>query len=114
MLGKDAIRIISEQVLGWSEADQTEVSFLGGTTALTRFANNYIHQNVLEQNTQVTIRVVLGKKVGVASTNNLEDSALGETLKRAMTIAKFQPENPDFQSLPTPDEAGTPRSDLFV
>lgn len=114
MLGKDAIKRIADRVLGSSEADQTEVSFLGGTMALTRFANNYIHQNVLEQDTQVTIRVVSGKKVGVASTNDLAESALDETLGRALTIARFQPENPDFQSLPTPEEAGTPRSDMFV
>jgi PmbA protein len=114
MLGKEAIKRITERVLGMSDADQTEVAFLGGTTALTRFANNYIHQNILETNTEVTIRVVLGKKLGVAATNDLSDEALEETLARARTIANFQPENPDFRSLPTPDEAGAPRNDLFV
>lgn len=114
MLGSETIKEITERVLGMSGADQTEVAFLGGTTALTRFANNYIHQNVLETNTQVTIRVVVGKKIGVASTNDLSDDALGKTLERARTIAGFQLENPDFRSLPTPDEAGSPQHDLFV
>ncbi|HKP51037.1 MAG TPA: TldD/PmbA family protein [Chloroflexia bacterium] len=114
MLGKETIKRITERVLGMSDADQTEVAFLGGTTALTRFANNYIHQNILETNTQVTIRVALGKKLGVATTNDLSDDALEATLARARTIANFQPENPDFKTLPTPDDAGTPRNDLFV
>ena len=43
---------------------------------MTRFANNYIHQNVAETNTQVSVRAVVGKKIGVASTNDLSDEAL--------------------------------------
>ena len=37
--------------------------------ALTRFANNYIHQNVEETDTSITVRAVLGKKIGVATTD---------------------------------------------
>jgi PmbA protein len=114
MLGNEAIREITERVLAMSEADQTEVAFLGGTTALTRFANNYIHQNVLETNTQVTVRVVMGKKLGVSTTNDLSEGALRKTLESARTIAGFQRENPDFKSLPTPDQAGTPNNHLYV
>jgi hypothetical protein len=39
-----------EKVLGYSQAEQTEVVYLGTESALTRFANNFIHQNVAESN----------------------------------------------------------------
>jgi PmbA protein len=106
MLGDKEIKKIIDRVLARSGADQTEVLFLGDTSALTRFANNYIHQNVAETNTTVNIRVVMGKKVGVASTNDLSDESLQKTLDHASTIARFQLENSDFKSLPTPEEAG--------
>jgi hypothetical protein len=40
-------------VLEASDAGQTEVLISGGTSALTRFANNYIHQNVEERGTRL-------------------------------------------------------------
>ena len=114
MLGENKIREIAGRVLGMSEADQTEVVVWGTDSALTRFANNYIHQNVLETNATVSARVVLGKKIGVASTNDLSDDGLRRVLENARAIASFQRENADFRSLPTPEEAGTPRPVAFI
>ena len=106
MLGEQRIKQITDKVLSLSQADQTEVVFFGDTSALTRFANNYIHQNVAETNMQVNIRMVIGKKIGVASTNDLSDAGLQKAVEHAATITRFQLENPDFKSLPTPEEAG--------
>ncbi len=85
-----------------SKADQTEVIFQGTDSALTRFANSYIHQNVAESNAEVRMRVVYGKKVGVASNNDLSPESLKRTVDTARAIAMLQPENPDFKSLPGP------------
>ncbi len=102
MLGQARIKQITDTILARSTADQTEVVILAGDQALTRFANSTIHQNVYETDAAVRIRVVLGKRIGVAGTNNLSDQALAEALEHALAIARFQPENPDFQSLPGP------------
>ena len=96
-------------MLELSNADQTDVIFLGDTNALTRFANNYIHQNVAEVNTQLTVRMVTDKKIGIASTNDLSDDGLRRVVENAALVTRFQLENPDFVSLPTPEEAGKPR-----
>jgi predicted Zn-dependent protease len=108
MLGEKSIRQITDRVLHLSPAEQTEVMFWGNTSALTRFANNYVHQNVAEVNTNVNVRVVMGKKIGVASTNDLSDEGLKKAVDRACTIARFQMDNQDFQSLPSPEEARAP------
>jgi predicted Zn-dependent protease len=102
MLGKQRIKQITDGILARSTADQTEVVVLSGDGYLTRFANSTIHQNVAETNAEVRIRVVLGKRVGVVATNNLEDGALAQALENALAISRLQPENPDFKSLPGP------------
>ncbi len=102
MLGEERVREIVQEVLAQSDADETEVVFFGGQSQLTRYANSYIHQNVAEQNTLVNVRVALGKKIGVASTNDLGTDALKQVVARAIQIARFQRENMDYPGLPGP------------
>jgi len=102
VLGERRIKEITDRILTLSEADQTEVVVLGTDSYLTRFANNIIHQNVSESNVEVRVRAVLGKRVGVASINSLADEALQKVVENAITVARFQPENPEFKSLPEP------------
>ena len=108
MLGQQRIKQITERILDRSMADQTEVMIQTYDGALTRFANSAIHQNVAETDSTVSIRAVLrdpsgcGAKIGVASTNNLDEPALLRTLEAALAIARRQPPNPDFKSLPGP------------
>ena len=102
MLEEQEVQALLEKILGFSRATQTEVLFLGTERSLTRFATNYIHQHVAETNTSVSVRAVLGNKIGVASTNKLDEASLRDVVKRANDIAKVQPENPEFKSLPEP------------
>jgi PmbA protein len=102
MLGSDKARELTQQIIGLSKADQTEVIFNGTDSALTRFANSTIHQNVAETNTEIRVRLVYGKKVGVASSNDLSPDALKRTIDTARAIAQRQPENPEFKALPSP------------
>lgn len=102
MLGEKRMREIAERVLSLSTAEQTEVLIMSVDSGLTRFANSYIHQNVAERNVGLRVRAVVGKKIGVASSNDLGQEALERVVESALTIAKLQPENPDFISLPGP------------
>lgn len=102
MLGRKKMREIAGRVLSLSAAQQTEVIIMSEDSGLTRFANSYIHQNVAERNVGLRVRTVEGKKIGVASINDLSPEALERVVERALTIARLQPENPDFTSLPSP------------
>ncbi|RLC79300.1 MAG: TldD/PmbA family protein [Chloroflexi bacterium] len=102
MLGRKEAYNLCQKVLATSRADQTEVVLLGYDRQLTRFANSYIHQNVAESDVQLRVRVVLGKRIGVAVTNNLKPEAVSRVVENAIEIAKLQPENPRFKSLPSP------------
>jgi PmbA protein len=102
MLEERDVQALLEKILSFSKATQTEVLFLGTDRSLTRFANNYIHQHVAETNQSVNVRAVLGTRIGVASTNKLDEESLREVVNRAIAIASVQPENPEFKSLPGP------------
>ena len=106
MQGKDRLKEIADRVLALSSADQTEVLVFGGDEHLTRFAVNTIHQNVSETNVEVRVRAVFGQaqraKVGIASGNDLSDEALQKVVESAETVARFQQDNPEFDSLPEP------------
>ncbi len=102
MFGPAHFHRIAELVLHYAQADQCEVLFLAREEALTRFANSYIHQNVARSDAHVSVRVVLGKRIGVASTNDLSAEQLRKTTDEALAIARLQVEDPDFRSLPGP------------
>ena len=102
MLGKDKLKEIADRVLALSSGDQTEVLIFSNDEHLTRFAVNTIHQNVSETDVLVRVRAVFGKKVGVASGNDLSNEALQKVVESAETVARFQRDNPDFHSLPEP------------
>jgi len=102
MRGEKETHAILERVLGLSKADQTEALFRGQDSYLTRFANSYIHQNVSESNAELRVRVAIGKRVGVASTNDLSPIGLAKVVESAQIVARFQPERADFKLLPEP------------
>ncbi|HYM14093.1 MAG TPA: TldD/PmbA family protein [Dehalococcoidia bacterium] len=102
MLGEPEVRRIVAEVLAASRADQTEVAVFSSASALTRFANNYIHQNVEYTDVDVRVRAVLGQKIGIASTNEVSADALARVAARAVELARHQRENEDFRSLVRP------------
>src|SRR5918911_1737928 len=87
----EELRRFMEGLLEKSPAEQTEVSVTEWDSALTRYANNGIHQNVAERNAGVRIRVVKDGRTGVASLNQLSEKAAAEVLSRALAIAELQP-----------------------
>ncbi len=59
--GEREIQRLAREVLTAVDADQSEVVVTSGTSSLTRFANNYVHQNVQETDLSVTVRAVIGE-----------------------------------------------------
>ena len=92
---KDLERI-AEKVLKISDADETEVDVSAATDALTRFANNTIHQNVAEHTLGISVRAVMDGRTARATTNKTDDESLRRVVESAMTLARNQPENPDL------------------
>ena len=106
MLTKEQAGDIFDRLRKFSTADEIEVYFSGGNFALTRFANNTIHQNVADQNHTVSVRTAFGRRTARASTNKFDDESLREVMKSSENLAKVQ--HPDADLLPVPNarEAG--------
>jgi PmbA protein len=93
---------LARATVAMTAADEAEVLVGADLSALTRFANNRINQNVAEENVIVNVRAVLGKRVGVASTNRLDSASLQATCDAAVRAARVAPEDPSFPGLPGP------------
>jgi PmbA protein len=85
-----------------SSADQTEAILLTEDSSLTRFADSAIHQHVAERNQTLILRVVLGRKIAVVTTNIFLPSSVKKSLRKAISLAKVQQPNDEFISLPGP------------
>jgi predicted Zn-dependent protease len=87
---KDLERV-AEKILKLSDADETEVDVGATTDALTRFANNTIHQNVAEHSLGISVRAVVDGRTARATTNKTDDESLARTVAAAVTLARNQP-----------------------
>ncbi len=102
LLSDVELRRIAERVFKFSDADETEVEIDAVTDALTRFANNTIHQNVAEQSLNVSVRTVLDGRTARATTNKTDDESLRRVVETAKSLARSQPRNPDLLPMPGP------------
>jgi PmbA protein len=94
-----------DHALRASTAEATEALYLGQDSALTRFATNRIHQNVREHDATLQVRVIDRDRVGVASTNLLDEGGIRDVVERAIAIAERSAPNPRAAILPEADGA---------
>src|ERR1700722_14311928 len=100
MLDKNRASDIFDRIRRHSTADEIEVLFSGGKSALTRFANNAIHQNVAEENYGVSVRTVCAGRTARATTNKLDEDSLKRVVQASETLAKVQHPDPDLLPVP--------------
>ena len=104
LLSDAELRRIAEKIFKFSDADETEVEIDAATDALTRFANNTIHQNVAEQVLTVSVRAVLDGRTARATTNKTDDDSLRRVVETAKSLARSRPRNPDLLPMPGPQK----------
>src|ERR1700719_2086984 len=80
--------------------DETEVQIDETVDALTRFANNAIHQNVAEHGITVSIRTVVDGRTARATTNRLDEDSLRATVESSLQLAQGQPKIPGLLPVP--------------
>jgi PmbA protein len=94
------IERLAERIIRLSAADETEVEIEFGSDALTRFANNTIHQNVAEQTLTISVRAVIDGRTARAVTNKTDEESLRRVIAAAARLARNQPEYPDLLPMP--------------
>ncbi len=77
-----------------------------GSSALTRFANNAIHQNVAERNVNLSVRLQVDGRTARATTNRLDDDAIRLVVEEAAALTRLQ--EPDPELLPMAGAGSAP------
>ena len=113
---EDAVSLeLADRALGFAlaaGASEAEAVVMREDGALTRFANSEIHQNVAQREVAVNLRVVIGKRVGVASSGRSDNEGLKTLAAKAVAIARVVEELPDWGGLAMPRPPG-PAADGF-
>jgi predicted Zn-dependent protease len=105
--GADRLIALGEAALSTEGVDEVEVYLHRADTALTRFADSRIHQNVARSDGQARVRVVVdGNRVGVVATNDLTTDGVRAAAAQAREIATLTPPDPRWPGLADPAPYG--------
>ncbi len=108
MPSRDQAAELVQRIRKYSVADEVEVIIYHTRNALTRFANNVIHQNLAEENVAVSVRTAFAGRTARATTNKIDDEGLQRVVEASERLAKVQHADPDL--LPMPDAREGSRS----
>ncbi len=103
LLTERELRSIVETVVRLARtagAEETEVHVDQVADALTRFANNAIHQNVADNGLIVSIRTVAEGRTARATTNRIDEDSLRNTINASLSLGFSQPKNPLMLPIP--------------
>jgi predicted Zn-dependent protease len=104
MLDQNQAQSIFDRVKKLSSAGELEVIISGGRFALTRFANNTIHQNVAEENIVISVRTAIDGKTARSTTNKTDDESLRRAVQAAEQLTRVQERDPDLLPMAKPGE----------
>lgn len=100
-----------EQAARAAGVGEVEALIGAHASALTRFANNAIHQNVSEHAHYVSVRAIVDHRTARATTNLLDPDSLESVVQRAIAMARSA--TPDPELLPLAEQAPIPAVDRF-
>jgi PmbA protein len=90
---------IIDRALNAANADEADATFMSSDTNISRFANSNITQNMSEISAELTLRVVIGNAMGVASTTSFERDDIAEMASVAREAARHSLPLRDFRGL---------------
>lgn len=90
---------------------QIEATVGAHADALTRFANNAIHQNVAGRTSYLSVRAVLDGRTARATTNRLDEASVRSVVEQAVAITRAQAPDPGL--LPLDAKRAVPEVDRY-
>ena len=101
--GADAMLDPLRRALREVEADEADIQVHRRRAAITRYAHSSIHQNAISDETHVRVRAIVGKAVGVVSTNSLDPAALEDALAAAAALARASRPDEEWPGVAEPE-----------
>ncbi|MEO1690233.1 MAG: TldD/PmbA family protein [Cyanobacteria bacterium J06631_6] len=98
-LTKEEALALIDLAIAQSQADGVFISLSASETALSRFSENQISQNVRKNTFSLTVTSYFGKRSASAATTELDHEAIAQTVRRAEDLARIAPEDPEWVEL---------------
>lgn len=96
IMTQDEARTILDKVIALATADECTAQLTGSVEGNIRFALNNVSTSGVISDTNLSVQVAFGRRVGTATINEFSDAALARVVQRAEDLAKLAPENPEF------------------
>lgn len=96
MLSESEARRILETALSFRTSDEATASLSGGRESNIRFARNMPTTTGESESISLSYTAVFGRKVGSASTSDLDNPGLRNVVERAERLARLAPESPEY------------------
>ena len=81
---------------------EAEVRYTTGVESLTRFANSFIHQNVSEEVSTISLRVAVDGRVASGNGTVVTDEAIDRLVDETVAAAKLQPVDDEWPGVAKP------------
>jgi predicted Zn-dependent protease len=108
---EEQVKAILAKTVALSKADECTATMSGATEGNIRFALNNVSTSGIVTDTELSVQVAFGKRVGIATINEYDDAALMRVVRRAEDLARLAPENPEF--MPAVDKQAYTASPTF-
>jgi predicted Zn-dependent protease len=95
MLAERLVEIVGDRA-------QAAVTVTHTRQGLTRFANSFIHQNMVDEHTEIYLQLSVGGRPAAATTYRCDDKALRNLADRTMAAAAHRPVDPLWAGLAPP------------
>jgi predicted Zn-dependent protease len=96
---KEQAQKLLQKVLGYSKAEECEVSLNGSESGNIRYARNEVSTAGEIGRLSLAVSSSFGKKTGTATIDEFDDASLEKVVKRSEELAQLAPENPEHMPL---------------
>ncbi len=96
VISRDDAQALAKKILAMSTATEARVIINSTERGNTRFAVNQVSTAGDSHDLTITVRSVMGKRVGSTSTNRLDDAGLRAVVENSERLAKLSPEDPEL------------------
>lgn len=104
ILTESEAKALLKKVLSYSKADECEVNLLGEIRGNIRYARNEVSTSGSLINANLQVQSAFGKKVGVATIDELDDASIQKVVRRSEELAQLAPENPEYVGILEPQQ----------
>jgi PmbA protein len=110
LFGADRLLAPMRDALRHAPADEADIHVHRRRAAITRYSHSSIHQNAVSDETHATVRAIVGRAVGVVTTNSLDVTDLRRALADAAALATASRPDEGWPGVAEPEPIAAPQA----